>query len=397
MALKIDQVPAGASTSNVLTGQFERPIDARRVMLYDNTLREGEQPPGVVFTSDEKYELALALDDFGVHFANVGFPAVSKEEFQTVARIAKAGLRMKLASLSRVLPEDIDKTVDAGVAMVALFLGGSDSHLRSKLRLSEAEALGKIEAAVRRVKERGAIASFAVEDGSRTPLPRLLKMYQVAVEAGADYLVIADTVGVLTPHTTYRLVEILKSLLPRPIGLHFHDDLGLALANTLAGLEAGAEMAQVTVNGAGERSGNTCLEELVVALKVKYGVELGLKLDRLTALCERVHRASGTRPSEHKSITGKWCFTHESGIHVAGILAEPECYQPYPPQMVGREHEIVFGKHSGMQAVAYLAQRERIELSESARRAVLDKIKRFAESKQGTVEPEMVIGWMREA
>jgi isopropylmalate/homocitrate/citramalate synthase len=281
--------------------------------------------------------------------------------------------------------------------MVALFLGGSDSHLRSKLRMTEAEALGKIEAAVRRVKERGAIASFAVEDGSRTPLPRLVKMYEVAVAAGADYLVLADTVGILTPHTTYRVIGILKALFPRPLGLHFHDDLGLALANTLAGLEAGAEMAQVTVNGAGERSGNTCLEELVVALRVKYGRDFGFKLDRLTALTDRVHRASGTHPSEHKSITGKWCFTHESGIHVAGILAEPECYQPYPPQMIGRHHEIVFGKHSGLQAVNYLAAREKLTLSDTARRAVLDKIKRFAESKQGTVEADLVVRWMREA
>ena len=395
MGLKIDQVPATQSAANVLTGQFERPI-AQRVMLYDNTLREGEQPPGVVFTSDEKLAIAQALDDFGVHYANVGFPAVSKEEFRTVERIAKAGLKMKLGALSRVLPEDIDKTVDAGVTMVALFLGGSDSHLRAKLRMTEAEALGKIEAAVRRVKERGAVASFAVEDGSRTPLPRLLRMYQTAVDAGADYLVLADTCGILTPHSTFQVISILRALLPRPLGLHFHDDLGLALANTLAGLEAGAEMAQVTVNGAGERSGNTCLEELVVALKVKYRLELGFKLERLTALSDLVHRASGTRPSEHKSITGKWCFTHESGIHVAGILADPECYQPYPPAMVGRQHEIVFGKHSGMQAVAYLAQKEKLELSEPQRRAVLDKIKQYAESKQGTVEAERVLGWMRE-
>lgn len=396
MGLKIEALSKSPPTSNVLTGAFERPI-AQSVMLYDNTLREGEQPPGVVFTSDEKMAIARALDDFGVHYANVGFPAVSKEEFQSVQRIAKAGLKMKLGALSRVLPEDIDKTVDAGVQMVALFLGGSDTHLEHKLRMTESDALTKIEAAVRRVKERGAIASFAVEDGTRTPLPRLIRMYQTAVEAGADYLVLADTCGVLTPHTTFQIITFLKALLGRPLGLHFHDDLGLALANTLAGLEAGAEMAQVTVNGAGERSGNTCLEELCVALQVKYGRDFGFQLNQLAQLTDLVHRASGTEPSAHKSITGKWCFTHESGIHVAGVLADPECYQTYPPQMVGRHHEIVFGKHSGVQAVNHLASREGIALSDAGKRLVLDKIKHHAERKQGSVDVEMVLGWMREA
>src|SRR5262249_55884203 len=150
-------------------------------------------------------------------------------------------------------------------------------------------------------------------DGTRTPLPRVLRMFQIAADAGADYLILADTVGVLTPTTSHRLIGLLHALLPKPIGMHFHDDLGLALANSLAGLEAGAQMVHATVNGCGERSGNTCVEELAVVLHLKYGRDLGLHLELINELSARVHAASGTRPSEHKSITGRWCFTHEAG------------------------------------------------------------------------------------
>jgi isopropylmalate/homocitrate/citramalate synthase len=393
MALKL-AARTVESTANVLTGAFETPL-THEIELYDNTLREGEQPPGVVFTSDEKFEIAQALDDFGVHWANVGFPATSPEEKQAVQRITKAGFKMKTAALCRLLPADIDNTVDSGVHLVSLFLGGSDVHLRDKYRFTEAEALGKIESALRRVKDLGARAAFTVEDASRTPLPRLLRMLQVAQDAGADYLKLADTVGVFTPTTCYRVTSILRSLLTRPIGIHFHDDLGLALANSLAALEAGAQLVDVTVNGVGERSGNTCLEELAIVLKLKYGRDLGLKLDRLYPLSQLVHRASDTQASAHKSIVGKWCFTHESGIHVAGILTNPETYQPFPPELIGRHHEIIFGKHSGAQGVQYLAEREKLPISESGRKTILEKIKTKAQHKQGLVSEEQILDWIR--
>jgi methanogen homocitrate synthase len=392
--VKID-APGTGSTANVLTGAFEAHIDPE-IELYDNTLREGEQPPGVVFNADEKLEIARMLDEFGMHWANVGFPAVSPEERESVLKIAKAGLKMKLASLARLLDADIDAAVDCGVQMVALFHGTSDTHLRDKLQISESDMLTRIEAAVRRCKDKGAICSFGAEDASRTPLARLIRVFEVATDAGCDYLVFPDTVGVLTPASTFGIVKLLKHLFPQPIALHFHDDLGLAHANSLAGLQAGAKMVHTTVNGVGERSGNTCTEELAVSLKVKYGIDLGFKLEKLNALCERVHRASGTESASHKSITGKWCFTHESGIHVAGVLANPETYQPYPPSLVGRHHEVVFGKHSGVQAVNHLAAKSGCTLSESGRKSVLQKIKSQAERKQGMLSEEQVLEWIRQ-
>ena len=182
-----------------------------------------------------------------------------------------------------------------------------------------------------RSKSRGAMTAFGVEDFSRTPLPRLLRMLQAAVDAGADLLTLPDTLGVLTPASTRRIVRLLRALLGSGRWCSTSTTTWASrLANTLAGLEAGAEMVHVTVNGVGERAGNTCLEELAVVLAVKYGRDLGFELTGLARLCRLVHRLSGTEPPAHKAVTGRWAFTHEAGIHVAGVLANPECYQPYP-------------------------------------------------------------------
>jgi isopropylmalate/homocitrate/citramalate synthase len=379
---------------NVLTGAFEGRIE-QPIEILDTTLREGEQTPGVVFSVEEKLAIAHALDEAGVHWISAGFPAVSAEERETVLRVTRAGLKARIAALARMLPGDIDAAVDCGCELVSLFLGGSDSHLADKLRLTEGQGIDKIQSSVRYAKERGALVAFGVEDFSRTPLPRLLRFYQVAVEAGADQLTFPDTLGALTPTSTARLFTFFKALFPVPLIAHFHNDLGLALANTLAALEAGASGVHVTVNGVGERTGNTCLEELALVLKLKYGRDLGLRLDRLHDLSLLVHRACGTEPGPHKPVTGRYSFTHESGIHVAGMLANRECYQTYPPEMVGRQHEIVFGKHSGTQGIAALAERAGLPLPEAARKSVLDRVKREAERTHGSVPEEKILEWIR--
>jgi methanogen homocitrate synthase len=393
MPLEIPSLPA-ESTANVLTAGRE-PAISPEMELYDNTLREGEQPPGVIFTPDEKLAIARELDQLGVHWANVGFPAVSEEERSGVRAIAGAGLRMKTAALSRMVPRDIEVAAECGVDLVSLFMGSSDLHLHHKHHLTEAEALARIEELVPHAKSSGKQVAFSLEDGSRTPMDRILRMFRLAQDTGADYLVLADTVGILTPFATFDLIRTLREAVKIPIGVHFHDDLGLALANTLAALQAGARMAHVTVNGVGERAGNTCLGELAVVLEVKYGLPLGLELDRLHALSALVHRASGTVPPEHKAVTGKWCFTHESGIHVAGVLASQETYQAYPPAKIGRAHEIVFGKHSGTHGVAFLARRSGVELSAEGCARVLGRIKSYGKAEAGPIPDEQVLDWIR--
>jgi methanogen homocitrate synthase len=391
--LKVTEEP-GQDTANILTGDFGINLD-QPIELYDNTLREGEQTPGVMFTPAEKLEIARALDAYGVHWANVGFPAVSREELAAVAAVARAGLRMKIAALARMVASDIDATADAGVDLISLFLGGSDIHLRWKHHLTEAEAISRIESSVSHAKRTGALVSFSIEDGSRTPLHRIARMFQAAEQAGADYVVLADTVGVLTPDCTAKIVHLLTSLCTVRVGVHFHDDLGLALANTLAALEAGAQMVHVTVNGIGERSGNTCLEELAVVLKVKYERDLGLHLDQTAALSRLVHRAAGTEAPSHKPVTGRWTFSHEAGIHVAGLLANPATYQPYSPALVGRGHEVHFGKHSGAHCVEYAAQANGLQLGPAEAQRVVARIKSWSNSRKGPVPEEQVLDWIR--
>lgn len=383
------------SSANLLTESFEIPI-RNDVIIYDTTLRDGEQTPGVTFTSDEKLEIAMALDALGVHMAAVGMPIVSPAEFAAVKRIASAGLKMQTGALCRLVERDIDRTIESGVQWLGLFTGGSHTHLEEKLGLSEAQATAQIEKLIAYTKACGKGVIFAVEDGSRTPLPRLIRMLQAAEAAGADYIVFTDTVGILTPVSTFMVIRTLASVLKVPIGLHFHNDLGLAQANNLAGLQAGARMAQVSMNGLGERAGNASLEELVVALRVKWGVDVGIRLERLYEVAMLVHRAAGTEPPVNKGVTGKWAFTHESGIHVAGLLTTPETYQPYPPALVGRSHEIVFGKHSGKHGLLYLAERHGLQLSDEVCQAVLARIKEHGEKKaSGPIPDDTVLAWIR--
>jgi isopropylmalate/homocitrate/citramalate synthase len=383
------------SSANILTESFEIPI-RNDLVIFDTTLRDGEQTPGVTFTSDEKLEIATALDALGVHIASVGMPVISPAEFATVKRIATAGLKMQTAALCRLAERDIDRTIESGVQWIGLFIGGSHTHLEEKLRMTEAQATAQVEKLVAYTKTSGRAVIFAVEDGSRTPMPRLIRMLSAAEAAGADYIVFTDTAGVLTPVSTFMIIRTLASVLKVPLGLHFHNDLGLAQANNLAGLQAGAKMAQLSVNGLGERAGNASLEELLVALRVKWGIDLGLRLDKLHDLSMLVHRAAGTTPPANKGVTGKWAFTHESGIHVAGLLTNPETYQPYPPAMVGRSHEIVFGKHSGKHGLVYLAERHGIKLSDEACQAVLARIKEHGEKKAfGPIPDETILEWIR--
>lgn len=382
------------STANILTDAFELPI-SHDVIIFDNTLRDGEQTPGIAFSLEDKLAIARALDAMGVPWANVGFPAVSAEEARTIRCIVDAGSNMKLAALSRLLPRDIDVTVESGVDMLALFIAGSDTHLHDKLRMTESEAIARIDQYVAYAKSSGRQIAFGIEDGSRTPLPRLLRMYQAAEAAGADFLVFVDTVGVLTPVSTYMVVRALSASLRSPIALHFHDDLGLAHANTLAGLQAGARMAQVTVNNLGERAGNASLAELVVTLRVKFGLTLGLDLGQLHTLSQLVHRITQTEPPPSQGVTGRWSFTHESGIHVAGLLANAETYQPYPPALIGRRHELVFGKHSGKRAVQYVAECEGVELSDRACVRLLERIKAASSQSPEPVDDALVRAWVR--
>jgi isopropylmalate/homocitrate/citramalate synthase len=380
--------------ANVLTAAFQTPIE-QPIQIWEQTLRDGEQTPGIAFTQPEKLSLARRLDALGVFGMNVGYPAVSEYEAETVRRIVALGLRAELAVTSRLIKEDVDAAAATGVHWAFCFTSLSDWHIKDKLKTTEAALLDKVREVVPYARSKGMKLSFAVEDATRTPLPRLLKFIQLAEELGANAIRVCDTVGVLVPTATFRLIQLMRPLVKSSLVMHFHNDMGMATANSLAALEAGADAVDATLNGLGERAGNTPLEELAVALQVKYGRDVGIKLDQLCEAAAECARLTGLATPHNKPITGSKVFSHESGIHVAGLLANPVTYEPFAPAMIQRQHTIIFGKHSGIAGVRNLLKRENMELSGASEKALLERIKHAGQSKEDVPE-QRVLDWARE-
>lgn len=383
------------ANGDVLTKLFMPKIE-RPLSIIDNSLRDGEQAPGVSYTVEEKLQIARLLDAVGVHGMSVGFPAVSEQERECVRQILGAGLSIeRMTALSRLKRRDVDSVAELGLKWISLFVATSDTHLTDKLRMTEAEALAGMEEVVPYAVSQGLNVMFGFEDSTRTPLPRLLRFIQAAEDFGAKVVVVADTVGILTPLTTYRLFSLLRPFVRGGLGCHLHNDFGMATANALAAIEGGVDYADCTVLGLGERAGNTRLEELAAVLRVKHGLDLGLDLSVLPELTETVARAAGVSIEANKPVVGSHVFSHESGIHVHGILANPACYEPFPPALVGREHQIIYGKHSGLASIQELLRRRGLELSTDTQRELLGRIK--AEAQQKRKIPESLVVSMAEA
>jgi methanogen homocitrate synthase len=353
------------------------PLD---VEICDVTLRDGEQMPGVVFRADEKLDLALRLDEIGVNIIEAGFPVVSRAEKNALKDICNLGLNAKVAALSRSVKKDVDAALDCDVDIVSIFIATSELHLKHKLHISCPEAIKCALDTIEYAKDHGVTVRFSAEDATRTDLEVLKKLYRKAEEYHADYVSVADTIGILNPRTAYYLVSELKKVVKIPICMHCHDDLGLALANTLAGAEAGAKQLHTTVNGIGERSGNTPLEELLVALRLQYGVDR-YDLTRLNKLSKLVQSYSGVPVAKNKAIVGENAFAHESGIHVAAVLEEPRTYELYSPEMVGAERRIIIGKHTGTKALKYLTDRMGYRLSTDDVSQLAERVKTCSEFK----------------
>ncbi len=386
--MSIDHVNEPA---NQCLASFQASI-SQPVKLWDQTLRDGEQTPGVAFTRGEKLELAKALDELGVHYINVGYPAVSEAEAETVRQVVKLGLRAELGVTSRMLAKDVDAAARTGVKWVLMFASLSDWHLKYKLRTDEESYLAQVAPVVKHAHELGLSVGFAIEDGTRTPWARLVRFIEAAENAGAAAIRLCDTVGVLLPTGTAKMFAALRKVVRGQLIVHFHNDLGMATANTLTALEAGADAADVALAGLGERAGNTSLEEVVVALRVKYGRDLGLKLERVPEISAMAQRFSGLPRGPSTPIVGSNVFSHESGIHVAGLLANPTCYEAYPPAMVGRDHKIVYGKHSGLSGVQYLLERKGLSLSEGQQQVLLTQIKEAGQRKE-LVPEDKILTW----
>ncbi|MCX8171830.1 MAG: 2-isopropylmalate synthase [Candidatus Bathyarchaeota archaeon] len=325
---------------------------ADRIRILDTTLRDGEQTPGVSLTPERKVLIAKKLDELGVDIIEAGFAAASEGEAEAIRLIARENLRAEICSFARGVKSDIDAALKCDVDSIFLVIPASDTHIKYKLRKTREEVLKIIEECVEYAKAHGLTVEFGPEDATRSDINFLKETIKIVIASGADRVTPPDTVGVLTPEKSYALFSDLKKTFPNVVfGVHCHDDFGLAVANTLAALRAGVEEAHVTVNGLGERAGNAALEEVIVALKLHYGVDTSIRTDLLYDTSMLVSRLTGVMVQPNKAIVGENAFVHESGIHTHAILAEPSTYEAIPPELVGRKRRLVAGKHAGSHGI----------------------------------------------
>ncbi len=352
-------------------------LDLKDIYIYDTTLRDGEQTPGVCFTKEQKLNIARKLDELGINQIEAGFPIVSEREAEIVKAIANEGLNADILALCRTLKKDIDKAIDCDVDGIITFIATSPLHLKYKFNGKSLDDILKMGVeAVEYAKDHGLFVAFSAEDATRTPIEDLIKVHRAAEESGADRVHIADTAGCATPQSMEFICKKLKENLKKAhIGVHCHNDFGFAVINSIYGLIGGAKAVSTTVNGIGERAGNAALEELIMALTVLYDVDLGLNLEVLPELCKMVEEYSGIKLPKNKPIVGELVFSHESGIHVDAVIENPLTYEPFLPEKIGIKRNIVLGKHSGCRAVAYKLKLMGIEYDKDMLCEIVKKVK----------------------
>jgi 2-isopropylmalate synthase len=363
----------------------------KRVFIWDETLRDGEQTPGVALTIDEKIEIAKKLDEVGAAIVAVGFPAVSSEEKRGVAAVAKEGLnRASVAAPARAVITDVEACIEAGVQEVPIFIATSDFRLKYQLRMTREEMLERLTKCIEFGKEHGLIIDYIAEDATRSNMEFLCQAYRTAIDAGADKICIADTVGFVRPEVMRHIIREVKGHLwskskyKVPMSVHCHDDFGLATANTLAAIEEGVTYPQVCVNAFGERAGNAAFEEVVMALEELYGIDTGVETEKLYSLSKLVERHFVVPLPLHKAISGDNAFTHSSGIHSHGQLTHSMTYEPINPILVGRRREFHLGKFVGRHFVEYLLKMGGVKATPEQAREITDRVKRTHEEHKKT-------------
>jgi len=350
---------------------------SRSIIIDDTTLRDGEQSAGVVFSLDEKLNIARQLSALGVPELEIGIPAMGEQEREAIKAIVALKLPSTLLVWSRMCREDLQHCCGLGVGMVDLSISASDQHIQHKLKQSRGWVLSTVEYFVKTAVDLGLRVCVGAEDASRADSDFLAQMAEAAQAAGACRFRFADTVGIMEPFGVVDAIRKLRAITDMDIEMHAHDDLGLATANTLAAAVGGATHVNTTVNGLGERAGNAALEEVVVGLKQLYGIDTGIDLRRFTALSNQVATASGDTIGSRKSLIGRDVFSHEAGIHVDGLLKDPNNYQGVDPAVVGRRHQLVLGKHSGSQGVIHAYRQLGVQLDRGQAGRLLPMIRHF--------------------
>lgn len=329
-----------------------------RVFIWDETLREGVQTPTVFLTYVEKVKLAKTMDEMGVSLMTVGFPALSEEEKNDVRRIANEDFHQaRLAASARIVKSDIDACLERGIREILIFTPFNGLNLQYRLKMTKEQVLEKTVESIAYAKKHGTTVNFVLEDASRTPLEEILQIFEAAVKAGADRLVIADTVGFLRPLSMRYLISHIKEGLSRliskevPLSVHCHNDFGLATANTLVAVEEGVAYVHTCIAGFGERAGIAPLEEVVVALELLYNIDTGIDMKKLYRLSQLAEKSFALPIQYHKPIIGENAFSYQADEHVHAMLTNPLIYEPFPPEIIERETMFYLGRQTGRHLV----------------------------------------------
>ena len=350
-------------------------LSENRLNICDTTLRDGEQAAGIVFANLEKVRIAKLLDEIGVPQIEAGIPAMGGDEKASIKRIAHMGLNASILGWNRANVEDISHSIDCDVDSVAISMSASDIHIEHKLRKSRQWVLDRIVESVEYARSHGMYISVNAEDASRADPEFMMEFARTAKDAGAHRVRFCDTLGILTPSDTYDRIKQLIDTVGLPVEMHTHNDFGMATANAIAGVQAGASFLSTTVMGIGERTGNSPLEEVTMAAKHLLKIDMGIDTPRLREVAEYVARASGREIPAWKPIVGQNCFAHEAGIHTDGVMKYLSNYEPYSPEEVGMSRKIIIGKHSGRSTIKQSLSARGIDVDDEAAAAILEIVR----------------------
>jgi len=360
------------------------------IEILDTTLREGEQTPYVNFMPDEKVEIARLLDRVGVEMIEAGDPSVSNNIALAIKKITALNLKAEIVAHSLATRSGIEKSAECGVDRVVVFYPTSRIHLESKLHKTEAQALKIIREHIQYARSTGLKVRFTPEDASRTSLDFLVRACNTAIEAGADRISFADTLGIMQPYEIHQRIQDLRErLLPCKIDLHCHNDYGLALANAMAGIRAGADCIHTTINGMGERTGIPDLCETIMAFHNLEGIPK-YNLQPLMEISAYLERISGFLLAPNKPITGLNAFSHKSGVHTNGVLKDPRTYESFDPALLGRERKIVIDKYTGKLAVATRLEEYGVEVTTEELEAIVLAIKEAGDARKYLFDTDII-------
>ena len=348
---------------------------SKKIRIFDTTLRDGEQSPGVSLTFEDKIEIARQLSLLGVDTIEAGFPASSDGEKKVVKEIVKCKMNAEICALARANRSDIDAAIECDVPAVHVFIPTSPVQMRYAVNMTPEQVLSAAVDSIEYVKKHGLICEFSPMDATRTQPAFLKKICQAAQKAGMDRLNVPDTVGIMIPRTMQKLIEDLRRVVNVTISVHCHDDFGMAVANSLAAVDAGATQIHATINGLGERAGNASLEEVVMALQMIYKLKTRVNTRLLYSTSRMVSTLTGLQVQANKAIVGENAFAHESGIHTRGITVKPLTFEPIKPELVGRTRKLVAGKLAGTRGIKAELEEIGIHPTENQLKEIVQRVK----------------------